>query len=153
MSHLSSPCFACFDDKNEKCFLCTTLELRCLENGFSHAGLWNILNFGDSTSLLVAWVYIRVLALQGWRTESESPAPTQNAICVCDPTTERQKLAGQPAHLKRWAWFSEKLLQGRRAKNEGGGHWPFFSDTCAHRPMHLHVHTHIQQDPTLICSI
>lgn len=37
-------CFACFNDKNEKSFVCTTLELQCLESMvFLHAGLCNSL--------------------------------------------------------------------------------------------------------------
>lgn len=36
--------FACFNDKNEKTFVCTTLELQCLESlVFLHAGLCNSL--------------------------------------------------------------------------------------------------------------
>lgn len=126
--------FACFNDKNEKTFVCTTLELQCLESlVFLHAGLCNSLwslevslagcGAGQHKSICFAsvrnWVWI----------------PGTNRW-LCTPVT--LPLRGRGRCIPGTSWSTrrpengETLSQGSKAKNDEGRQRPPFSGMCAH---------------------
>lgn len=55
----------CFNNKNGKYFVCTTLDFKCLESLLPYTGLWSILQSVDLALMSMGWINISLCLFIG----------------------------------------------------------------------------------------